>query len=691
MQDNLAGHNRSGSVHGQTSGSARDAAREAASLERRVGRARETIGHPVVGRRPVLPCRHASGCSQFRTLSATAKNKTQQQKRWMRPWPKNCRIFRRHVARPPLVGLGRGEPGGRLLGRPVTLRVCRLLPTVRDHLGSPATLKWIAELRGLQLSNVSCVEHLELAEAMATVTTCTYFGWASFEVDPAALPGLRRLAQMLARHPQLRLSIEGHCGLEARYHLLDARQARDYTRRRAEAVAHALQHEAAAVGLSLHGRLVTRAWGYSRPLVWAVAIPPDDNTDVPEEVEALAATNRRVEIFLRSGDFEVPRRRSRSEMPTPPGAPPLDQRSQAVGVAGRPLAALGADAGESSSAARMAAGGSGLGGLGIGHNGAGCSTGGCVSAARAVCERACDGIAPNGLEGYDSEEGGGERDPYTPGTEHGESLVLLSLPSGRRMALPIGLLRMMELIPGEEDMETDSEEEEEGGGEREEKDQRMRWGGVQPGTLQAKGGTAQPGYPEKLARVGCLQPCSQHAEAKAPEYANAPCDELPPWAAYAHDDALAPDEPRLLCETSSTSSSCNSLADQAAAGDVPARNAVYTRAGMPSTSSLCTSLAEQAAVADVPAASLHRAVFHPAASPPSAFPASAFPPAAFPPVASPPSALPPSALPPSAAPTATLPAACLTTAGRLFSLSERASPSSAARELSPTTVKRARK
>lgn len=609
--------------------------------------------------------------------------------------------------------------------------------TVREHLGSPATLKWISELRGLQLTNVGCVEHLELAEAMATVTTCTYFGWASFEVDPAAVPGLRRLAQMLARHPSLRLSIEGHCGLEAQYHLFSARQARDYTRRRAEAVAQVLQHEAAALGVSLKGRLVTRAWGYSRPRAWVVAMPRDDGTEVPEEIEALAATNRRVEIFLRSGDFEVPRRPSRCEASTPPGAPSHDRRSRPSAARGGPPTSWGAGAEGSSGGEGGAAGESGAGGSGLG------TYNGCASFGAAECTG--DGCVPKGLDGCDSDDGGGEQDPCTPGTEHGESLVLLALPSGRRMAVPIGLLRMLELLPGEEDMETDSEEEGEAGRRGEELEAGLQGAGVQ-GVVQGGSGSvkgavaAQLGLPTAEACEGSPPPCcSVWTETHAP----------------GDDGALR--EPRLLFESSSASSSCTSLADQAAAGEAAPRRSAAAGAGIPAAAVVAEPASApanrnrdgwaadaaghachvhashahgshaRAADADAAAspAATAPAVAEPVVSPvPAAFggpsfplpysctasvatsssaPASlvtsssalssalahgrpVFPSAAFPPVASP-----PATSQPSTATGAIFHPAGLTTAGCALSPARRALPSPAPRELSCTTIKRARK
>ena len=148
-----------------------------------------------------------------------------------------------------------------------------------------------------------------------------------------ALPSLRRSAQLLERHKTLELSIEAHCGLEARYAMPLPGQAREFTRGRAEAVYDALRQQAIemrntdpATGISLAGpnpspcargsrspeesflnRVTIRAWGCSRPLVWCYGQP---GMDEPYDAEG-AAKNRRVDIYLKHGEFEVPRRRLR--------------------------------------------------------------------------------------------------------------------------------------------------------------------------------------------------------------------------------------------------------------------------------------------------------------------------------------------------------------------------------------------
>jgi hypothetical protein len=145
----------------------------------------------------------------------------------------------------------------------------------RDHLRSPEALRWLAELRGLDpaTTHIACIEHLELAEAMASLETSIGFERGSVEVRESALPSIRRVvgtwnqpaacvsltplsagrlsrdvsattespacrcaihvpaAAMLRRHSSLTLSVEAHCGLDA--HATFARLFRCGERRRA--------------------------------------------------------------------------------------------------------------------------------------------------------------------------------------------------------------------------------------------------------------------------------------------------------------------------------------------------------------------------------------------------------------------------------------------------------------------------
>ena len=206
-------------------------------------------------------------------------------------------------------------------GRSIALfaRTCRV---VRSRLRERSALQWLADLRGLVKSaEISTIEHLELAGAMAKLSASISFAWGSMSIDASAGPSLQRIAQLLSKHSSLTLSIEAHCGLEARYHMPHPGQAKEYSRLRARAVQDALLEQAAESGIDpaeLQQRIVCRAWGFSRPLVWAF------NDGYGEQVDAEAsARNRRVELYLRCGDYEIPKRRKNSEIPVPPGQPPL--------------------------------------------------------------------------------------------------------------------------------------------------------------------------------------------------------------------------------------------------------------------------------------------------------------------------------------------------------------------------------
>ena len=81
---------------------------------------------------------------------------------------------------------------------------------------------------------------------MATCASNIYFGWGSMTVVASARPSLRKVASLLDRHKSLTLSIEAHCGLEARFAMPIPGQARSFTRDRADAVRVALMREAQA-------------------------------------------------------------------------------------------------------------------------------------------------------------------------------------------------------------------------------------------------------------------------------------------------------------------------------------------------------------------------------------------------------------------------------------------------------------
>ena len=221
---------------------------------------------------------------------------------------------------------------------------------VHTNLRSVDTLRWLTSLRGLDpRAGICSIAHIEIAEAMAACSSSIHFGWGSMSVVSSAFPSLRKLAVLLQKHTSLTLSIEAHCGLEARYAMPLPGQAREFTRNRAEAVKEALEEQAAKANVPLdEERVVVRAWGCSRPMVWCFG---QKGMDEPYDLVG-AAKNRRVELYLRSSGFEVPRRRLRSEIPRPPGEPPLEDMP-ATAPAGAQDAA-----GPSSSSSAAAAGGS---------------------------------------------------------------------------------------------------------------------------------------------------------------------------------------------------------------------------------------------------------------------------------------------------------------------------------------------
>jgi len=204
------------------------------------------------------------------------------------------------------------------------LACCR---EIQMNLRSKQTLRWLTDLRGFDPDRIATLEQLELAEAMSELSSSIFFGWGSFDVEAVSTPSLARIADLLSRHSSLVLMIEAHCGLEARFHMPLPGDARRFTKGRAQVVYSALAEVALRIGKPLEdGRVLTRAWGCSRPLEWAFR----PGYFGPGDAEA-SARNRRVELYLRSNDFEAPRRRRRSEIPLPPGLPPLEDRLEEEG------------------------------------------------------------------------------------------------------------------------------------------------------------------------------------------------------------------------------------------------------------------------------------------------------------------------------------------------------------------------
>lgn len=81
---------------------------------------------------------------------------------------------------------------------------------VRDNLRDACQLRWLAEVRGLEnFQEIGCVEHIEIAEAMAGLETSISFRYGSIELEDEALPSIQRVTDMLRRHQHLSISVEG--------------------------------------------------------------------------------------------------------------------------------------------------------------------------------------------------------------------------------------------------------------------------------------------------------------------------------------------------------------------------------------------------------------------------------------------------------------------------------------------------
>ena len=163
-------------------------------------------------------------------------------------------------------------------------------------LTDPKTFKWISSLKGFPLqllsssqkSEVSLAERLRIAETLATLENSIHFAWGSATIRDSSYPALYDFACLLNDHPAIHASIEGHCGIEA-----PPMHAHHMTLSRARAVADVLELK----GVDLE-RLSAIGHGFEQPLTLEVG-PPGEK-------------NRRVEIFLKIGDAEVPKQRSES-------------------------------------------------------------------------------------------------------------------------------------------------------------------------------------------------------------------------------------------------------------------------------------------------------------------------------------------------------------------------------------------
>lgn len=180
---------------------------------------------------------------------------------------------------------------------------------VRGRVCQPATLRWLAALRGVPegpASEIECLEQLSIAEAVFAMKCTVAFAYGQIDLDPAEWSKVARVAKLLHRHPSLVVSLEAHCGLEAPTRTF----AHSYSQRCAQAVGRQL----AAHGIG-QDRIKSVAYGNSRPLVWTC------NSHSTVE----GTPNRRVEMFLSRGGFEAPGRRAPWEYAVPPGSPPRER------------------------------------------------------------------------------------------------------------------------------------------------------------------------------------------------------------------------------------------------------------------------------------------------------------------------------------------------------------------------------
>ncbi|KAJ8613611.1 hypothetical protein CTAYLR_006156 [Chrysophaeum taylorii] len=176
----------------------------------------------------------------------------------------------------------------------VSLARLRSVCSFCASLKSETTVRYVATMRGHTL-DLSTLEQIALAESLAELATEIRFRYREVTLDLRSLEPLARFAAVLRRHEAIKVSIEGHCGLEA-----PRAMGYPFTRERANSVK--------AVLVS-HGvddqRLTVRGYSNTRPLVWELG-------------DAKGAANRRVELYVNIHGLEVPSRRPASAYATPP-------------------------------------------------------------------------------------------------------------------------------------------------------------------------------------------------------------------------------------------------------------------------------------------------------------------------------------------------------------------------------------
>lgn len=170
-------------------------------------------------------------------------------------------------------------------------------------LKSASSVRFVASMRThLRHAHelMSTLEQIALAEALEELTTEIRFRYREVTLDGSSHEPLGRLAEVLRRHPDIAVSIEGHCGLEA-----PRAMGFHFTRERANSVKEVLVEH----GVD-EARLAVRGFSNTRPLVWQLG-------------ERAGAANRRVEVYVKINDLEVPPRRAPEDYAAPPSTDAL--------------------------------------------------------------------------------------------------------------------------------------------------------------------------------------------------------------------------------------------------------------------------------------------------------------------------------------------------------------------------------
>lgn len=76
-------------------------------------------------------------------------------------------------------------------------------------------MRYVASMRSLRHSqDLNTLEQIALAEALDELTTEIRFRYREVTLERSSFEPLGRLAELLRRHENITVSVEGHCGLE---------------------------------------------------------------------------------------------------------------------------------------------------------------------------------------------------------------------------------------------------------------------------------------------------------------------------------------------------------------------------------------------------------------------------------------------------------------------------------------------